>query len=203
MSRYVPTIGLVGGIGSGKSTVAKAFRSLGCIVANADENAKKALLDEDIKNQLVAWWGKDILNEGGSVSHEALSEIVFQDKTQRLRLESILHPRAKQLQDEQFGLASENTKALIIDAPLLLEAGLEEQCDVIVFVEASLEIRQNRVKKNREWSIEEINRREAVQLPLDMKRNKADYVVINETVLDEVHNQVEQILEDIHKRRPV
>ena len=111
--------------------------------------------------------------------------------------------RAKQLQDEQFGLASENTKALIIDAPLLLEAGLEEQCDVIVFVEASLEIRQNRVKKNREWSIEEINRREAVQLPLDTKRNKADYVVINETVLDEVHNQVEQILEDIHKRRPV
>jgi dephospho-CoA kinase len=203
MNNYIPTIGLIGGIGSGKSTVAEAFRSLGCIVANADENAKKALLDEDIRDQLVSWWGKDILDEDGSVSHKALATIVFKDKSQRLRLESVLHPRAKQIQEEQFRLACDGTKALIIDAPLLLEAGLDEQCDAIVYVDASLEIRQNRVKKYRGWSIDEFNRREAAQLPLDTKRNKADYVVINEGELDEVHNQVKQILEDIHNRRPV
>lgn len=197
MSRRPPTIGLTGGIGSGKSTVASMFQQLGCIVANADENAKKGLQEQDIIEQLVAWWGDEILNENENVDPAALAAIVFEDETQRLRLESLLHPHARKLQEEQFSTLDETTKALVIDAPLLIEVGLDEQCDAIVFVDASEKTRQNRVKMSRGWSNEEIIRREVAQLPLDKKREKADYVVTNEGDLDEVQHQVEQVLENI------
>ncbi len=201
MSSQPPTIGLTGGIGSGKSTVAAQFYELGCIVANADKNAKTAMQNKDVIEQLVGWWGKEILNDDGSVNHGALAAIVFNEESQRIRLESLLHPLAKKLQEEQFSMAGEGTKALVIDAPLLLETGLDKECDAIVFVDASIEIRQKRVQKDRNWSVEEINRREAVQLPLDTKRDRADYVVINEGELGRVHNQVKQILEDVYNRR--
>jgi len=201
MNSQPPTIGLTGGIGSGKSTVAKQFRDLGCIVSNADKNAKKSLEKKEVIEQLVAWWGKEILNEDGSVNNSALAAIIFVEKQQRIRLESLIHPLAKKLQEEQFLMANEGTKALVIDAPLLIETGLDKECDSIVFVDASIETRQKRVQKDRNWSVEEIKRREAAQLPLDTKRNTADYVIINEGELDKVNNQVKQILEDVYNRR--
>jgi dephospho-CoA kinase len=196
-----PTIGMTGGIGSGKSTVASMFQSLDCIVANADENAKQALHDPEIKEQLVDWWGEAILNEDGNIDNAAIAAIIFEDESQRVQLESVLHPRARLLQEEQFQTATKTTKALIIDAPLLIEAGLDEQCDAIVFVDASIETRLNRIKTSRGWSEEEFNRREAAQLPLDKKREKADYVVTNEGNLGEVLHTVGQILEDIRMRQ--
>ena len=186
MSLRPPTIGMTGGIGSGKSTIASMFHALGCIVANADENAKQSLQDQDIKEQLIAWWGENIVTKDGDVDCAAIAAIVFDDESQRLRLESLVHPRVRKLQEEQFQTATETTKALIIDAPLLIEAGLDEQCDAIVFVDVSLETRIKRVKSSRGWTEQEFNRREAAQLPLDKKREKADYVVTNEGNLDEV-----------------
>ena len=197
----LPTIGMTGGIGSGKSTVATMFESLDCIVANADENAKQALHDPEIKEQLIDWWGEAILNEDGNIDNAAIAAIIFKDKSQRVQLESVLHPRARLLQEEQFQTATKTTKALIIDAPLLIEAGLDEQCDAIVFVDASIETRLSRIKTSRGWSEEEFNRREAAQLPLDKKREKADYVVTNEGNLGEVLHTVGQILEDIRMRQ--
>ena len=196
-----PTIGLTGGIGSGKSTIASICKKLGCIVANADENAKKVLQSKEVKRQLVAWWGDTVINSDGTIDNAAIATIIFNDDSERFRLESLIHPQALKLQEVQFSEANEKTNALVIDAPLLLETGLDEQCDTIIFVDASVEIRQNRVKTNRGWSIEELNNREAAQLPLDTKRKRADYVVINEGELDEVQHQVERILEDIHSER--
>lgn len=197
MSVCPPTIGLAGGIGSGKSAIASCFEQLGCIVANADENAKKALQTDAVRCKLVDWWGSDILNHHGSVNTSAVAEIIFEDETERLRLESLLHPFAREMQQVQFSEATQETKALIIDAPLLFEAGLDAFCDAIVFVDVSAEIRQKRVKESRGWSNEELKRRETTQLPLDMKRKKADYIVVNEGNLDSVKHQVEQILDDI------
>ena len=197
MNASPPTIGLAGGIGSGKSTIASCFEQLGCIVANADENAKKALQTEGVRSQLVDWWGSDILNHDGSINTSAVAAIVFEDNTERLRLESLLHPIAREMQQEQFSVATKETKAFIIDAPLLIEAGFDAICDAIVFVDVSTEIRQKRVKECRGWSNEELKRRETAQLPLDMKRKKADYIVVNEGNLDSVKRQVEHILEDI------
>ena len=193
-----PIIGLTGGIGSGKSAVASVFQEHGCVVANADENAKAVLRDSEVRNQLVAWWGSKVLDFDGHVDRKMLANIVFNDSSAREQLEKLVHPRARQIQEAQFKNAPQGTRALIIDAPLLIEAGLDALCEAVVFIEASREIRIERVKKTRGWTEEELTRREVAQLPLDTKRNKADYVLINEGTLDEVHNQVKQILEDMN-----
>ena len=203
MNTMPPIIGLMGGIGSGKSTVATVMEHFGCVVANADDNAKAVLLDSAVRDQLVAWWGESILNVDGIVDKDAIADIVFQDEEERKKLEELIHPRVQSMQLAQFENAPQGTRGLVIDAPLLIEAGLDVRCDVLVFVESSRKIRLLRVLETRGWPPEELDRREDAQLPLDMKRKKADYVLINEGELDEVRNQVKQILEDIDNRRLV
>ena len=203
MKRKPPIIGLTGGIGSGKSAVASVFLEHGCIVANADENAKAVLLDSEVRDTLVEWWGEKILNIDGHIDRTIIADIVFEDDEALQKLEILIHPRARQMQEAQFAAAPEGTRGLVIDAPLLIEAGLDSLCEIIVYVEASREIRLNRVQKTRDWTAEELNRREAAQLPLDTKRNKADYVLINESELGAVHRQVKQLLEDMNNRRRI
>ncbi len=203
MNGSLPIIGLIGGIGSGKSTVAKVLSGFGCVVADADSNAKAVLRDSEIREQLTLWWGKTILNIDGLVDMGAVSDIVFQNDAERRKLEELIHPRVKQMQEAQFRASPQGTRGLVIDAPLLLEAGFEKDCDYLIYVETSRDIRLRRVLENRGWSKEELDRREQAQLPLDTKRDKADYVLINEGKLDEVHSQVKQILDDIDNRRLV
>ena len=203
MKRKPPIIGLTGGIGSGKSAVASVFLEHGCIVANADENAKAVLLNSEVRDTLVEWWGEKILNIDGHIDRTIIADIVFEDDEALQKLENLIHPRVRQMQEAQFAAAPEGTRGLVIDAPLLIEAGLDSLCEIIVYVEASREIRLNRVQKTRDWTAEELNRREAAQLPLDTKRNKADYVLINESELGAVHRQVKQLLEDMNNRRRI
>ena len=151
----------------------------------------------------MEWWGEKILNIDGHIDRTVIADIVFEDDAALQKLESLIHPRARQMQEAQFAAAPEGTRGLVIDAPLLIEAGLDSLCEIIVYVEASREIRLNRVQKTRDWTAGELDRREAAQLPLDTKRNKADYVLINEGELDEVHRQVKQLLEDMNNRRRI
>ena len=201
MKDDLPIIGLTGGIGSGKSTVATILGRLGCVVADADVNAKTALQEEDVREQLVQWWGEQVIDDAGNVDRSAVASIVFRDQAERERLESLLHPKARAMQNEQFDRAPIDTIALVIDAPLLLEAGLDALCDAIIFVDAPKDACLQRVQKNRGWDAKEMELREVAQLPLDTKRHSADYVVINEGDLHEVKRQVEQVLTDIQHRK--
>ena len=196
-----PTIGIVGGIGSGKSTVATALEELGCVIACAEANVKKILATKEIQEELVAWWGNAVLDADGELNTKAIADLVFNNEKERGRLEQLLHPLARNMQEAAFEKADQHTKACVIDAPLLLETSLAELCDFIIFVEVSTEIRQNRVIASRGWTAEELERRESTQLPLDIKRKRADYIVTNEGDLDNVKHQVEQILEDIKTRQ--
>lgn len=201
MTRRPPTIGIVGGIGSGKSTVATTLDELGCVIACADANVKKILATKEIQEELVAWWGNAVLDADGELNTKAIADLVFNNEKERGRLEQLLHPLARNMQEAAFEQADQHTKACVIDAPLLLETSLAELCDFIIFVEVSTEIRQNRVIASRGWTAEELERRESTQLPLDIKRKRADYIVTNEGDLDNVKHQVEQILEDIKTRQ--
>ena len=196
----LPIIGLVGGIGSGKSTVANILASLGCLVVNSDDLAKLAMNDPDVQQQLREWWGEQVFTEDGSVNRSAIAHIVFSDKSERAQLEGLIHPWVEQRRRELFSSPPAGTLALVIDAPLLLEAGLVDECDAILFVDSSKASRLERVQVNRGWDAAELARREEAQFSLDFKRQHADDTVSNDGCYETLHEQVEAAFSRILQR---
>jgi dephospho-CoA kinase len=194
-------IGLVGGIGSGKSTVARMLADLGCVVADSDASARQALRDPAIKAKIVQKWGEVILDSGGEIDRSKLASIVFSDPQALKELEGLTHPWVEARRKEVFDAAGPQTPALVIDAPLLLEAGLETQCDAVIFVDADEEIRHQRVQAGRGWDAAELAKREERQISLDQKRRRADYVIQNNAGLGELKEQVRRILSMIVQSR--
>jgi dephospho-CoA kinase len=187
----LPVIGLVGGIGSGKSTVAKMLGDEGCMVCDSDALAREALTDPAVTAQLHAWWGD------AAADRTQLAHLVFQDSAKRNQLESVIHPWIERRRRQIFAQPPQGTVALVIDAPLLLEAGLDKQCDAILFVDTPLEQRQSRVLSTRGWAPEEHSRREAHQWPLDRKRISAHHVLRNDGSSDALRAQVRQVLSKV------
>ena len=158
-----PTIGLVGGIGSGKSAVAAAWREAGCCVCDSDQLGRQALEDPVVRETLVGWWGAGIIGADGHVDRGAIAAIVFGDPAERRRLESLTHPWIERTRRAAFAAAPASTPAFVIDAPLLLEVGLDRECDAIVFVDAPRVERLRRVRERRGWDEGELERRENAQ----------------------------------------
>lgn len=199
--RKTPVIGLVGGIGSGKSTVARAFSDLGCVVSDSDKAGIEALRRSEVIRALVEWWGNGILDESGAVDRKAVAGIVFNDPEQRERLEGLVHPMIHAQRHELIkqSRSQEGIRAVVVDAPLLFEAGVDKECDAVVFVQTPKRIRAQRVKETRGWDESELDRREKAQLGLEQKRERADYVVANGGSVEELKPQVVRILEAIEE----
>jgi dephospho-CoA kinase len=197
MLDHKPIIGIAGGIGAGKSAVAKALVQLGCVVSHSDHEARAALRDPVIRDTLVAWWGDDILDTAGAVDRAVVAQIVFEDPDQRRRLEALTHPWIEARRRELFEDAPAESPALVIDAPLLFETGLDHQCDAVIFVDAPRELRLRRVVVSRGWDDAELSRREESQLPLDEKRSRADYVLQNDGEMSDLVDQVHPVLSRI------
>lgn len=194
-----PVIGILGGIGSGKSLVARQLASLGCGVIEADALAKAELDAPAVREELVRWWGPAVLDALGRVDRKAVGAIVFQQPEQLARLEALVHPRvhAQRAVLRQRYHADPAVRAIVEDMPLLLEKGFEDQCDVLVFVEASPATRLARVMRSRGWDQAELDRRQKSQLPLDTKARQADYVIDNNGGEAECFAQVRQMLSQI------
>ncbi len=201
MNKNLPIIGMTGGVGSGKSTVASMLRDLGCVVANADANAAEVLQQDEVIAQIVSWWGDRLLDEDGQIDRHALGTLVFADSQKREQLENLIHPLVRVMQTDQFAAAPAGTIALVIDAPLLFEAGLDTCCHAIIFVDTPRKIRHQRVLESRGWDTNQLDLREAAQLPLDTKRKKADYVINNGDELQAVQHQIEKVLTDIQSKQ--
>lgn len=177
---HKPIIGLLGGIGSGKSAVARMFASLGCAVIDADELARHALDEPAAVTQMKKWWGDRVVGSEGKADRRFIAGIVFNKPDELAKLESLTHPivnAARRRLRERY-VADASVKAIVEDCPLLLEKSLERDCDALVFVDASRESRVRRVA-NRGWDEAELDRREKQQLPLDIKAKRADHVVDN------------------------
>lgn len=202
----IPVIGLAGGIGSGKSTVAGIFARLGCLVVDSDARARAALDRPDVRAEIVRWWGEGVLSppDGSGtrkVDRAKVAQIVFSDAAQRARLESLVHPVVRQDRAEAVREgATAGARAVIVDAPLLFEAGLDAECDAVVFVDAARAARLRRVRESRNWDEAELDRREAAQLPLQSKRSRADYCVSNNGALPELEREVARVLAEIEQR---
>ena len=197
-------IGVVGGIASGKSFVTEQLQSHGAVILDADRIGHEVLLRESVKQALREEWGDAVFDSAGEVDRKQLAEIVFDPaEPERLeQLERITHPLiAALLQQEIDRLAnSEGVNVLVLDAPVMVKAGWHVLCDLIVFVEASLEQRLARVVE-RGWSAEMFHNREAMQAGIDKKRQISKHVIDNNGTLEDAINQVRELWDGIQNRQ--
>lgn len=197
-SRSCPVIGIAGGIGAGKSTVTGIFEQLGAVIIDADEIAHRVLLTAAVRSEIAATFGDGVI-ENGTVSRPALAAVAFGDREALDSLNAIVHP----------GVIAESTRiiaasgkrpdcpAVVLDAPLLFEAGLDRLCDVVVFVDAAENVRLERLAAERGWDRAELVRREKFQDSLISKRQRADYSVDNNGSLEEAAERVADVYESI------
>jgi dephospho-CoA kinase len=189
----------MGAPGSGKSLVADQMASLGCVVIDADALAAEVLQEEEVKSELTGWWGGKILTARGRVDRAQVARIVFADPSQLKRLEGLIHPRvhARRGALKRDALDRPETRAVVEDCPLLLESGIDRECDALVFVQAPFQTRLERVHRTRGWGPQELDRRDKSQMPLDIKRRRADYVINNDA--DEAYcmEQTRRVLSQI------
>jgi dephospho-CoA kinase len=196
-----PIIGIAGGIGSGKSYVAKLFGELGCLVIDSDAQVREAYNEERVKAALREWWGDAAIDHAGNVDRRFISRRVFSDPAERERLERLLHPLVKEARDALMTQAANNPQvvAYVWDTPLLFEAGLYRACDAIVFVDAPPAVRAARVKATRGWEEIDLLKRQNLQWGLDKKREMSDHRVTNAAdhagdVRDQVRATLSRIL---------
>jgi dephospho-CoA kinase len=189
------TIGLIGGVASGKSLVARMFVELGAGLLDADHAGHAVLADDlGVRETLVSHFGLSIVADDGSLDRSAIAQRVFGDSdsaaAERAFLESVLHPRIGQLlADRKAAFAATGHPAVILDAPLLLEADWQPLCDLVVFVDADRDIRLARAL-SRGWTTEEFARREAAQWPVERKRAAADVIIPNNGDVDSLRKSV-------------
>ena len=198
-AQKIQIVGLIGGVGSGKSRVASILMEAGCVVADSDQLVRRVYEAPEVRAELQTWWGPGVVNDAGQIDRAAVAAVVFRDPVERKRLEALIHPKVEAARRAIFAAAPPGTRALVIDAPLLLEAGLGGECSQIWFVDAPETARRARVMSDRGWSAEELDRREAAQWSLDRKRAAAHHVIRNDGDPASLREQVLQALGNLPK----
>lgn len=194
-------IGLLGGIASGKSTVARMLAALGARVVDADRIAHRVLEEPEVAAEVGAALGTEVLAAGGKPDRARIGAVVFADPDRRRALEGILHPLILRRIREELAAAGD-ADAVVLDAPLLLEGGLAELADLLVFVDASGTERTRRAGE-RGWSPDELARREAGQREPEEKRRLATHVVRNDGSIEELEVRVKELYRSIRAEREV
>ena len=194
-------IGITGGIACGKTTVSELLADKGAIPINADEIGHQLLKsDSSIFNELTETFGLDILDESGDVSRKKLGAIVFNDKVALEKLNSLMHPLIiERSRGQAQKLVSEDPSCVVLlDAPLLIEAGAYDSVDLIIVVTSSRDIQIKRIlershSQNRPLTESEAQARIASQMPISEKVKYADIVIENNGTLETLQGQVDQI----------
>jgi len=188
-------IALTGGIGAGKSLVAQYFSELGARVVDADQLSRVAIeRGSEGFDEVLLRFGESILRDG-DIDRKALAEIVFADASARADLEAIIHPRVRELfTDVVADLAPDET--LIYEIPLLVESNAAANFDLVITVEADLEIRKERLRK-RGMFISENERRIAAQASREEREAQADHIITNDGDEDALLRSVENLWEDL------
>jgi dephospho-CoA kinase len=170
-------IGLTGGIGSGKTTVARVFETLGIPVYHADDMAKHLMnTNEELKSSITKEFGKEAYGEG-ELDRKYLAGIVFNDKEKLALLNSLVHPVT--IQDAEEWMKKQTSPYVIKEAALLFESGAAEKLDYIIGIYAPQHIRVKRVMERDKIPVEEIMKRITRQIDEEMKMKLCDFVIIN------------------------
>jgi dephospho-CoA kinase len=189
-----PVLGIIGGIGSGKSAVAAALTRHGGSVVSGDSAGHAALRDPATRQRIAQRWPNS-LDKDGNIDRKALGHAVFANPDQLRHLESIVFPWIKNhLRHEiDAAMADPAVRYVVLDAAVMLEAGWSNVCDKLIFVDAPHNLRVVRTAA-RGWTPEDLDRREQSQISLDEKREQADAVIRNDGSLANLDRRVDELL---------
>jgi dephospho-CoA kinase len=195
------TLGLVGGVASGKSQVARCLSDLGAVVLDADRAGHDVLREPDVIAALKNRWGEGIVEPSGQVSRRAVAKLVFGagKEAEKRFLEQLTHPRIQMRMQQEIARVQAQSpppRMMVLDAALLFEAGWDKLCDKILFVDAPRDLRLERAVA-RGWSAEQFAAREAAQLPVEEKRARSDIVIRNVRTLENLRDVVRLTWHDL------
>jgi dephospho-CoA kinase len=196
MSGRKKIIGIIGGICSGKSSVAAEFARLGCAVVHADEIVDELLETKSVRDKIAAVFGPDIFADDGRIDRALLAGRVFSDQLSVDRINGILHPPVLERCGQLMGQYScrDDVKIIVLDMPLLVEVGWQNRCDIVVFVDCDDALRAQRAVEKGLSPENSIKKREKFQISLDKKRQIADYSVDNNSGWQAMAGQVVRII---------
>lgn len=192
-------VGLTGGIASGKSTVAAILRRLGASIVNADELSREVVQPgQDAWNEITKSFGSDILQEDMTLDRKKLRKIVFDNPEARKKLEAIIHPRVRALAEKRIGeLAASGSSVIVYEVPLLFEAQIHLWLRPVILVACDIETQKKRLLERDHLTELEAQQHLDAQMSLAEKRKLADYVIENDTTLEELEQQVRAVLQKI------
>jgi dephospho-CoA kinase len=187
-----PVIGLIGGIGSGKSLVAAEFARRGGRIVSGDKAGHEALLQPTIREQIVRRFGDEVADPSGAVDRKKLGRRVFADPSERQALEALVFPYIKERLQTEIAAAQHDAQVacVVLDAAIMLEAGWNKACDFLVYIHAPRGVRLARLATHRGWSAKEVAARESAQMTLTDKVSYADWAIDNSGTPEETARQV-------------
>jgi dephospho-CoA kinase len=194
-------VGLTGGIGSGKSTVARMLEKRGAVVFDADVLARQAVAPGTPGfEKVVERFGPNVLSPGGGLDREALASIVFADPAARRDLEAIVHPEVRRMFAEGCEEYRDSDRVVVFSAPLLVETGMHTAFDLLIVVSAPVATQIERLMRDRGMPERAVQARIDAQLPLEAKAEVADVLVDNEGTLEDLEGQVDRLWRDLEAR---
>ncbi len=197
-------VGLLGGVASGKSAVARLLAEAGAAVLDADRAGHEVLRLPSVEAAARSRWGESVFGDDGRLDRRRLAAIVFAPPPggprERRALEQWTHPEIGRILRQQVErLATTSCPVAVLDAPLLLEAGWDKLCNTLVFVDVPREIRLARARQ-RGWTSAEFEAREDAQISVEAKRARADSTIENSGDLEETRRQVVRLWQSLTNR---
>jgi dephospho-CoA kinase len=186
-------VGVTGGIGGGKTAVCDLFEQLGRTVISADKIARDLTeRDESIRGRIRAAFGEGVYDANGILDRAALATLVFADARRRKVLNAIVHPAVFRTIDERLKSLSERQRHpyVLIEAALIYETGMDKQLDYVIVVDAGRTKRIQRVIRRDRVPREQVMKRMEAQMPVELKRARADFVIENNSELGALHSKV-------------
>lgn len=190
-------IGLTGGIASGKSSVTKILRAQGCPVIDADVLARQAVgPGSEALTSIVKKFGSDFLDSQGGLNREKMGSLIFRDPEARQQLESIVHPWVQnECQRLKQNFISQGAELIFYDVPLLFEKQMQNQFDAVVLVSTREDLQRQRLRLRSNLPENEISNRLAAQMPLSVKEAEADFVIPNNSTLEDLKTKTLEVLQ--------
>lgn len=186
-------VGLTGGIGAGKSSVAERMEALGARIIDADRITRSLQEPgEAVFSAMVSRFGRDIVKEDGTLDRQAVADLVFSDPGARHDLEAIVHPEVARVVAEQLAAADGTDDVVVLDIPLLVEGPGRGDLAGVVVVDAHPEVALARLVERRGFRIEDARARMASQVSRPERLARADFVISNEGSLEELDREVDR-----------